>query len=48
MQAVTKSVNVDVADIDTVIAMGQACVERRGLLPDVLIAKIGISVTIDT
>lgn len=38
---------VDVSDIDAVIAMGQACIERQGL-PDVVIANAGISVGIDT
>lgn len=37
----------DVADIDAVIAMGQACIDTQGL-PDIVIANAGISVGMDT
>ena len=37
----------DVADIDNVVAAGQACIGRQGL-PDVVIASAGISVGMDT
>ena len=38
---------VDVSDIDAMIAMGQACINKQGL-PDVVIANAGISVGMDT
>ena len=37
----------DVAQTDSIIAAGQACLERQGL-PDVVIANAGISVGVDT
>ncbi|VTU39842.1 Putative ketoacyl reductase [Variovorax sp. PBL-H6] len=37
----------DVAQIDSIVAAGAACVERQGV-PDVVIANAGISVGIDT
>ena len=37
----------DVAQTDSIIAAGNACIERQGL-PDVVIANAGISVGIDT
>ena len=37
----------DVAVIDSIVAAGQACIERQGL-PDVVIANAGISVGMDT
>jgi short-subunit dehydrogenase len=37
----------DVADIDTIVAAGTACIARQGL-PDVVIANAGISIGIDT
>lgn len=37
----------DVAQIDSIVAAGTACLERQGL-PDVVIANAGISVGIDT
>ncbi|MBO9650719.1 MAG: SDR family oxidoreductase [Variovorax sp.] len=37
----------DVAQIDSIVAAGAACLERQGL-PDVVIANAGISVGIDT
>lgn len=37
----------DVAEVDSIIAAGQACMERQGL-PDVVIANAGISVGMDT
>lgn len=37
----------DVADVDSIVAAGQACIEAQGL-PDVVIASAGISVGMDT
>jgi short-subunit dehydrogenase len=37
----------DVADVDSIVAAGQACVQAQGL-PDVVIANAGISVGMDT
>ena len=37
----------DVAIVDSIVAAGQACIERQGL-PDVVIANAGISVGMDT
>ncbi|VTU41357.1 2-(R)-hydroxypropyl-CoM dehydrogenase [Variovorax sp. PBS-H4] len=37
----------DVAQIDSIVAAGAACMERRGV-PDVVIANAGISIGIDT
>ncbi|MGE4241564.1 SDR family oxidoreductase [Ramlibacter sp.] len=37
----------DVADTDSIVAAGAACIERQGL-PDVVIANAGISVGVDT
>ncbi len=37
----------DVADIDSVVAAGQACLARQGV-PDVVVANAGISVGMDT
>lgn len=37
----------DVAQIDSIVAAGAACIERQGV-PDVVIANAGISVGIDT
>lgn len=37
----------DVADIDAVVAAGQACLQRQGV-PDVVVANAGISVGMDT
>ena len=37
----------DVADVDSIVAAGQACIEAQGL-PDVVIARAGISVGMDT
>ena len=37
----------DVADVDSIVAAGQACIEAQGL-PDVVIANAGISVGMDT
>ncbi len=37
----------DVADIDAVLAMGEACINAQGL-PDVVIANAGVSVGMDT
>lgn len=37
----------DVADIDAIVAAGQACVAQQGL-PDVVIANAGISAGVDT
>lgn len=37
----------DVADVDTIVAAGQACIAAQGL-PDVVIANAGISVGMDT
>lgn len=37
----------DVADVDSIVAAGQACIERQGL-PDVVVANAGISVGMDT
>ncbi len=37
----------DVADIDSVVAAGQACLRQQGL-PDVVVANAGISVGMDT
>ena len=37
----------DVADTDSIVAAGRACIERQGL-PDTVIANAGISVGIDT
>ncbi|MEJ8812107.1 SDR family oxidoreductase [Variovorax ureilyticus] len=39
--------NADVAQIDSIVAAGAACLARQGL-PDVVIANAGISVGIDT
>lgn len=39
--------NADVADIDSVVAAGNACLERQGV-PDAVIANAGISVGMDT
>jgi short-subunit dehydrogenase len=37
----------DVADVDSIVAAGQACIARQGV-PDVVIANAGISVGVDT
>jgi short-subunit dehydrogenase len=37
----------DVADVDSIVAAGQACIAAQGL-PDVVVASAGISVGIDT
>ena len=37
----------DVADIDSIVAAGQACIAQQGL-PDVVIANAGISLGVDT
>jgi short-subunit dehydrogenase len=37
----------DVADVDSIVAAGQACIDAQGL-PDVVIANAGISVGMDT
>jgi short-subunit dehydrogenase len=37
----------DVADTDSIVAAGQACIARQGL-PDVVIANAGISIGVDT
>jgi short-subunit dehydrogenase len=37
----------DVADTDSIVAAGQACIARQGL-PDVVIANAGISLGVDT
>jgi short-subunit dehydrogenase len=37
----------DVADVDTIVAAGRACIERQGM-PDAVIANAGISVGMDT
>ncbi len=37
----------DVADIDSIVAAGKACIERQGV-PDVVIASAGLSVGVDT
>lgn len=37
----------DVADIDSIVAAGQACIDQQGV-PDVVIASAGFSVGIDT
>jgi len=37
----------DVAEVDSIVAAGNACLERQGV-PDVVIANAGISVGIDT
>ena len=37
----------DVAEVDSIVAAGQACIEAQGL-PDVVIASAGISVGMDT
>ena len=37
----------DVADIDSIVTSGQACIERQGV-PDVVIANAGISVGMDS
>lgn len=37
----------DVADVDSIIGAGRACIERQGL-PDVVVANAGISVGMDT
>ena len=37
----------DVADIDSIVVAGKACIERQGL-PDVVIANAGISIGIDS
>jgi short-subunit dehydrogenase len=39
--------NADVADIDSIVAAGNACLERQGV-PDAVIANAGISVGMDT
>ncbi len=39
--------NADVAQIDSIVAAGTACLERQGV-PDVVIANAGISIGIDT
>ena len=37
----------DVADVDSIVAAGRACIERQGV-PDVVIANAGISIGVDT
>jgi len=37
----------DVADVDSTVAAGQACIEQMGL-PDVVVANAGISIGMDT
>lgn len=37
----------DVAEVDSIVAAGQACLDRQGL-PDVVVANAGISVGMDT
>jgi short-subunit dehydrogenase len=37
----------DVADVDSIVAAGQACIARQGV-PDVVIANAGISVGVDS
>ena len=37
----------DVADVDSIVAAGQACIEQMGV-PDVVVANAGISVGMDT
>jgi NAD(P)-dependent dehydrogenase (short-subunit alcohol dehydrogenase family) len=37
----------DVADIDSIVAAGEACLRRQGL-PDVVVANAGISIGVDT
>jgi len=39
--------NADVAEVDSIVAAGNACLERQGV-PDVVIANAGISVGMDT
>ncbi len=39
--------NADVAEVDSIVAAGNACLERQGI-PDVVIANAGISVGMDT